>query len=85
MFYLERYQEKSEFITRMTKNLVAQSISWDITFNEAKSISSRGPFGQRYTGRLNLLNEIGQVIAYYLVESLSYKEVQELLNKVFVI
>ena len=83
-FYEERIAEGRDFRHRMLTNLTAgESISLDHTFKEVKSIATRGNNSQDLTGRLNVLNDIGQVIGYWLVESLSYDEVMEHLKRVF--
>ena len=81
-FHKKRVDEQKEFRHKMITNLTAEVISLDHTFKEAKAISNRGAFAQDFTGKLNVLNEVGQVIGYWLVNSLSYNEVMDLLKKV---
>jgi hypothetical protein len=54
------------------ETLVAIFMKIDITFKEAKSISGYGPLAPKFTGRCNLMNEIGQIIGFWLTEENSY-------------
>ena len=82
LFYKERVESKKPFYDTMMKNLTATSVSLDITFKEAKSVTTHGLFSQNFVGKLNIMNEKGQVIGYWLMETESYNEVKGEVKKV---